>query len=77
MGHFTLHSQLQSYFYDVICNHFGIPGGPLLSSFDGESGDWVLSGLVSWGIPCAVQGFPGVFTNVSALLDFIQKYVNA
>lgn len=43
------------------------PGGPLLVN-------GVVIGIVSWSMkPCAVPPYPGVFTAVSAHIDWIQK----
>ncbi|XP_068898325.1 trypsin-4-like isoform X2 [Tenebrio molitor] len=45
----------------------GDSGGPLVI-------DNVLAGIVSWGIKgCGRKGYPGVFSNVSALRDYIKK----
>ncbi|XP_041447898.1 trypsin isoform X2 [Drosophila obscura] len=47
----------------------GDSGGPLIC--DGQ-----LAGIISWGVGCADPGFPGVYTNVSHFVDWIQM-VNA
>ncbi|KZS15686.1 Phaedra 2 [Daphnia magna] len=47
----------------------GDSGGPL---FTGTGADAVQHGIVSWGrAPCAVAGYPGVYTQVSYFLDWI------
>lgn len=48
----------------------GDSGGPLVKI---ENGRAVQYGITSWGIGCARQGKPGVYTNVAALVDFIVK----
>ena len=49
------------------CN--GDSGGPLL---DGDGSTDLLVGLVSSGYRCAIEGYPGVYTRISGVLDFIQ-----
>nr|CAD7412409.1 unnamed protein product [Timema poppensis] len=45
----------------------GESGGPLMA--DGE-----LVGIVSWGVDCGKPEYPGVYTRVSVLRDWIQEY---
>ena len=47
-------------------------GGPLILKGDDFTSD-VLVGLVSWGEGCAQLGRPGVYTRVSAYLDWIRN----
>ncbi|PSN43589.1 hypothetical protein C0J52_15968, partial [Blattella germanica] len=42
----------------------GDSGGPLVA-------DGTLVGIVSWGVGCGVRGFPGIYSNVAVLTDFI------
>jgi len=52
----------------------GDSGGPLFS-FDVVNGNDVPKeqiGIVSWGQGCALPGYPGVYTQVSYFLDWIQ-----
>ena len=48
----------------------GDSGGPLTCVRDDQP---VLVGLVSWGIGCAVEGQPGVYTNVFQYIDWIKQ----
>ena len=43
-------------------------GGPLVTGIH-------LTGIISWGKGCAVQGYPGVYTDVYAYRQWINRYV--
>ncbi|XP_076832846.1 transmembrane protease serine 4a isoform X2 [Brachyhypopomus gauderio] len=45
----------------------GDSGGPLVY-FDGC---WMLVGVVSWGIGCGKAGYPGVYSNVDQMLNWV------
>jgi secreted trypsin-like serine protease len=54
------------------CN--GDSGGPLVY-YDQTSNHWEQLGIVSWGDQiCAKTGKPGVYSKVSAYIDWIEKY---
>ena len=48
----------------------GDSGGPILVKANDE---WALTGLVSWGSGCAEAGLYGVYTEVSAMADWIEQ----
>jgi trypsin len=50
----------------------GDSGGPI---FVQQNGSFVQVGIVSWGTGCADKDYPGVYTNVYALYDWINNYV--
>lgn len=52
----------------------GDSGGPLVCQ--GGGGQWVLTGIISWGHGCGNPSFPGVYTRVSRFLRWIDKVVS-
>ena len=50
----------------------GDSGGPLAIQV---SGRWTLGGITSWGTGCALAEFPGLYTRVTAYLDWIAENV--
>jgi hypothetical protein len=48
----------------------GDSGGPLM--IDTNEG-WQQIGIVSWGIGCAAEGFPGVYTRTAVFSDWINE----
>ena len=54
----------------------GDSGGPLACPV-GIRGTYQLTGVVSHGIGCGMQSFPGVYTRVESLVDWILSYVSA
>lgn len=51
----------------------GDGGAPLVCR--STTNQWIVVGLVSWGVRCGEPNVPGVYTNVSALLPWINSQV--
>jgi len=49
----------------------GDSGGPL--QYRRPDGTWSVIGIVSWGKKCAEPGYPGVYTRVTELLDWVRR----
>ncbi|NWH63789.1 OVCH2 protein, partial [Geococcyx californianus] len=54
----------------------GDSGGPLVCPSEDDSGFYILYGITSWGLGCGRKNYPGVYTNVSAFVDWIKQSVN-
>ena len=52
----------------------GDSGGPLVCSDD--TGNSYVFGIVSWGIGCATEGIPGVYTNVRHYEEWIKNHIS-
>ena len=48
----------------------GDSGGPLMINTNGV---WQQIGIVSWGIGCAAEGFPGVYTRTAVFSNWVTK----
>lgn len=48
----------------------GDSGGPLIVN---TNEGWQQIGIVSWGVGCAAQGFPGVYTRTANFIDWVNE----
>ena len=53
----------------------GDSGGPL--AVRGQDGEYSQIGVVSWGKGCDRQGYPGVYTRITALLPWLTETISA
>ncbi|XP_055930222.1 uncharacterized protein LOC129960679 isoform X2 [Argiope bruennichi] len=51
----------------------GDSGGPMV--IRGDHGEWVLVGLISWGMGCAAPKQPGVYTRISQFTEWIEGII--
>ena len=50
--------------------NLGDSGGPLICDIGGTA---ALVGVVSWGVKCAHEGYPGIYSNVHRLREWIES----
>jgi len=53
----------------------GDSGGPLFKCRDNNDGQCTQVGIVSWGIGCAQKNYPGVYTRITSMREWIDNIV--
>ena len=53
----------------------GDSGGPLLHAVSDNQAQYYIEGIVSFGIGCGVEGWPGVYTKVLHYVDWIKSNI--
>lgn len=69
-GYFTLNSADKS-FFPTFSACQGDSGGPVVA-FNSETKVATQVGIVSWGMGCGLKGYPGVYSRVLAVRQWIQ-----
>uniref|UniRef100_A0A1L8DQG0 CLIP domain-containing serine protease n=2 Tax=Nyssomyia neivai TaxID=330878 RepID=A0A1L8DQG0_9DIPT len=53
----------------------GDSGGPMVALDQGRKPYWYCVGLVSFGLSCGLEGWPGVYTEVTHYIDWISENI--
>ena len=73
LGESFLTANLDNYSNKILFLILGDSGGPLVCMDD--EGTSYITGIVSWGVGCATEGVPGVYTNVRKYLTWINNII--
>ncbi|XP_064424674.1 transmembrane protease serine 9 [Latimeria chalumnae] len=73
-NHITKRMMCAGYIEGGVDTCTGDSGGPL--ACEEPLKKWFLAGLTSWGRGCARPKFPGVYTRITTVVDWIHQYVS-